>query len=76
MFEISSFKIEVITKLLLSVLLGGIIGFERELQRSPAGIKTYSLVYMGSALFTLSAASVDIGNAVGVITRGRFPWCS
>lgn len=44
------------------------LGLERELHKSAAGIKTYSIVAMGSALFTLSAAAIDISVAGGVIT--------
>jgi len=68
MFQISPFEIEIIGKLLLSVFLGGILGLERELHKSAAGVKTYSIVTMGSALFTLSAAAIDVSIAGGVIT--------
>jgi putative Mg2+ transporter-C (MgtC) family protein len=61
-------EIEIITKLGISVLLGAIIGIERELNKSAAGIKTYSIVCMGSALFTLASVLVDIKLAAGVIT--------
>lgn len=40
-------------KLLLAVVLGGIIGFEREYAGKPAGARTYALVTLGSTLFTL-----------------------
>jgi putative Mg2+ transporter-C (MgtC) family protein len=39
--------------LFLAVLLGGIIGFERERHDRPAGLRTHILVCMGSALITL-----------------------
>jgi len=68
MFQISPFEIEIIGKLLLSVFLGGILGLERELHKSAAGVKTYSIVTKGSALFTLSAAAIDVSIAGGVIT--------
>ena len=72
MLQISPFEIEIICKLLLSALLGGIIGLEREMHKSSAGVKTYSIVTMGSALFTLSAATIDIGIAGGVMTGVGF----
>ncbi len=38
--------------ILISVLCGFIIGFEREIHNKPAGLKTVSLVVLGSAIFT------------------------
>lgn len=58
----------VILKLVLSVVLGAAVGIEREFNRSAAGVKTYSIVSLGSALFTLASAIVDIKIAAGVIT--------
>ena len=65
---ITSLEMDILIKLLVSVLLGGIIGLEREFNKSAAGIKTYSIVCLGSALFTLASAIVDIKLAAGVIT--------
>lgn len=42
--------LEIILKLALSCLLGGMIGLERESVNRPAGLRTYTLVCMGSAL--------------------------
>lgn len=39
-----------ICKLLLSVLLGGVIGFERKIRGYPAGARTHMLVCVGAAL--------------------------
>jgi putative Mg2+ transporter-C (MgtC) family protein len=39
--------------LVLAVLLGALIGFERERHDRPAGLRTHILVCMGSALITL-----------------------
>ncbi|MGE4554758.1 MAG: MgtC/SapB family protein [Candidatus Paceibacterota bacterium] len=39
--------------LLLALLLGGLIGLEREWARKEAGLRTFSLVSLGSALFCL-----------------------
>lgn len=49
---------EVILKLLLSVLLGALIGSEREIKKKEAGLRTYSLVSLGSCLFTIIAFSL------------------
>lgn len=45
------FLIVIFTRILMSCLLGGIIGFEREYSRNrPAGFRTHILVCMGSCL--------------------------
>ena len=45
--------IELITRIVIAALLGGIIGFEREFRAKEAGFRTHSLVALGSALFML-----------------------
>jgi putative Mg2+ transporter-C (MgtC) family protein len=40
-------------KLLLAILLGGIIGIERERMGKPAGSRTYALIALASTLFTV-----------------------
>lgn len=42
-----------VLRLLLSTLLGGLIGFERETHGRPAGLRTHILVCLGSTLFTI-----------------------
>lgn len=37
----------------LAIALGLLVGLEREYKRKPAGMRTYALVSMGSALFTI-----------------------
>lgn len=49
-------------KLILSAILGIIIGFDRERSGKPAGIRTQMLVCVGSAL--LASVSVDLGLVV------------
>lgn len=41
--------------LLASVLLGGIVGWERRMADRPAGIRTMALVSLGSCLFTINS---------------------
>jgi len=45
-------QFEMITRLLVATILGGIIGYEREVKHRPAGFRTHILVAMGSAVFT------------------------
>jgi len=42
-----------LTKLLLSLVLGGLIGWERELYDKPAGFRTNTLICVGATLFTI-----------------------
>jgi putative Mg2+ transporter-C (MgtC) family protein len=42
-------------KLLFAVLLGGVIGFERELVGKPAGLRTNILIALGSTVLTLTS---------------------
>lgn len=42
-----------IVSLLIAAVLGGLIGMEREREQRPAGLRTYMLVCVGSALFTI-----------------------
>ncbi len=42
-------------RLLLSILFGGLVGWERERANKPAGIRTHALVSLGSCMFLLIA---------------------
>jgi putative Mg2+ transporter-C (MgtC) family protein len=44
-----------ITRLLVALFIGAVIGIEREIRNSPAGLRTISLVTLGSTLFTLAS---------------------
>jgi putative Mg2+ transporter-C (MgtC) family protein len=46
-------EIEIVLKILLSAVLGGIIGFERELSRKDTGLLTCILIAVGSTLVTI-----------------------
>ncbi len=50
---IFSESFQIIIQLFLAVLLGGLIGLERELKKKEAGLQTYSLVTLGSCIFTV-----------------------
>jgi putative Mg2+ transporter-C (MgtC) family protein len=49
-------EVELAVRLTAGLILGAIIGFERELHRQPAGFRTHSLVALGAALFTIVSA--------------------
>ena len=50
---------EIIIKLLVSMSLGMVVGVERYLAHKTAGMRTYSLVAMGSALFIIISESIS-----------------
>ena len=55
--------------LLVSALLGAIIGFQRQYTNKPAGIRTHSLVSLGSCAFSVYSSLLhDTRIAAGVIT--------
>jgi putative Mg2+ transporter-C (MgtC) family protein len=49
---------ELVLRVVLSAVLGGVVGMERELRDQPAGFRTHMLVSLGAALFTLAGAYV------------------
>lgn len=49
----------VAAKLVLAVILGALLGLERSLARKTAGMRTYTLVAMGAALFVILAEMVS-----------------
>jgi putative Mg2+ transporter-C (MgtC) family protein len=54
-------------RLLIAAVLGGAIGFEREVHNHPAGMRTHLLVSLGSAVFTeLSIYGFESVSAPGV----------
>jgi len=48
-------ELEGLLRILLAGLIGIVVGFEREFDRKPAGARTYGLVSMGAATFTVIA---------------------
>lgn len=51
--------IEIILRLMLAIVIGGIIGAEREYQNKSAGFRTMMLIAMGSALFTIISLDIE-----------------
>ncbi len=45
--------LEIFVQLSLAVLLGGLIGFERELAKKTAGMRTFALVALGATMFSI-----------------------
>ena len=47
-----------ITRVVVAVLLGGLIGLERELRDKPAGFRTIVLITLGACVFTMLSQSI------------------
>lgn len=47
-------QLELFLRLILAALVGGIIGYERELKGRDAGIRTHTLVSLGAAIITIT----------------------
>ena len=56
---------DLLGRLALAVLLGGIVGVERELSGKPAGLRTNILICLGSALL------MDLSITIGVVGSGE-----
>jgi putative Mg2+ transporter-C (MgtC) family protein len=48
-----SLSVEIVLRLLLATVLGAGIGLQRELSGKPAGVRTHSLICLGSALIVI-----------------------
>ena len=54
-------EIELLLKIALSAVLGGLIGTERELSGKEAGLRTNILIAVGSTLFTIISLKISAG---------------
>jgi putative Mg2+ transporter-C (MgtC) family protein len=68
------FQIDFVVKCLLSLVLGGFIGLEREFKHKPAGIKTHVLISIGATILTVLSAKFshdgDPGRIAAQIVSG------
>jgi putative Mg2+ transporter-C (MgtC) family protein len=63
---------DIIVRSVLTVVLGGLIGFERQLHKRHAGLRTHILVALGSCLIMLTSLYVfDIYKGTGSIDPAR-----
>jgi putative Mg2+ transporter-C (MgtC) family protein len=68
-------RLELLVQLVLAVVLGGVIGLERELKGKPAGLRTNILISIGATLFTvlsmrMAAERGDPGRVAAQILAG------
>lgn len=53
--------VDIVVRLSLALLVGAVIGFEREIRHKPAGLRTHMLVSFGSAILVL--IPIQLGQA-------------
>lgn len=61
---VDSLRLDLLLKLIVAVVLGGVIGIERERSGKPAGLRTNILICLGSAIL------MDLSMRVGVLSNG------
>ncbi len=72
---VANLRLDLLSGVLLSILLGGAIGLERELKGKAAGLRTNILICMGSAMFTqvgmtMGGAGTDRSRIAAQIVTG------
>lgn len=65
-------ELEEILALVIAVVLGGLIGFERELNGKAAGLRTNILICLGAAAFTIVSKHLGVegGTSTGRMAAG------
>jgi len=58
---------QLVLRMLLAALLGGVLGYQRERQGKEAGLRTHMLVALGSTFFVL--VPLQAGMAIGDLSR-------
>src|ERR687883_174404 len=53
--------VELMLRVVLGFILGGVIGYEREVIQRPAGLRTHMLVAAGAAAFTIASTYGFVG---------------
>ncbi len=72
-FNIGIVDYEVLIRLAVAAVAGGLIGLEREALHKPAGVRTHMLVSLGAALFVLATLSIipdEVGRIIAGIATG------
>lgn len=61
---------QMVVRVVVSVLLGAVLGWEREGRGREAGVRTFGAVSLGSCMFALLSSRIDGGNNPHVIAAG------
>ncbi len=59
---------DVFLRLSVAIVVGGIVGFDREMRNKPAGLRTHILISLAAALFTVITFELhaEVGNQRGI----------
>ena len=60
---------EIVVRLAVAVVLGAMIGVNRDLHGKPAGLRTLAIVAVGAAAFTLTAATLGAEGDPSAVSR-------
>lgn len=63
------FDFSIFYKLLFSIILGGLIGLERQVMGKAAGLRTHMLISLGSSVFTILSIFVSKNSQIADPTR-------
>jgi putative Mg2+ transporter-C (MgtC) family protein len=61
---------DVIVRLGAAVIAGALIGIDREIRNKPAGLRTITLVSLGSAVFVLTAIEGGMADSTSRVVQG------
>ena len=70
---VRAIDLELMLRVVLAFVLGGLIGYEREMIERPAGLRTHMLVAAGSAAFTVASVYGFVGEGT-VLGRNPRGW--
>ena len=64
-------EIVLVFKMVFAIIVGGIVGIEREIRREPAGLRTHILICVGAALaVSLVYTFIQLGDSTARIVTG------
>ena len=58
-------ELELVLRVLYACILGSVIGIERSRKHKAAGVRTYIIVAIGAAIFTIVLMLILMGNQIG-----------
>jgi putative Mg2+ transporter-C (MgtC) family protein len=52
---------QIVSRLVIALILGGAIGFDREVKNRPAGLRTHMLIALAAAIFSITTLEIVAG---------------
>jgi putative Mg2+ transporter-C (MgtC) family protein len=59
----STHLVHICLRLLVALIIGGLVGIQREITHKPAGLRTHMLLALGTALFFITAAEAGMSKS-------------